>query len=244
MNKLTIITATLTALVLFAGQGNGQINGEYVSVDATEVFVPNGFDDNDEVVAVVDGYLPDGCYRLAKPEVDVDHAKMTVRVTPIARWWDIPCIEALIPFNFEVRLGVMPFGDYKVIVNETRHVSETLAISEATSSGPDEYLYAPIDNVSVAKTQPDGSRNAVLEGRFTNSCLMFDNVKVINDNKTVVVLPIMKMQDATDCQDGLFPFKKEVLIPQDLDEGRHLLHVRSLNGLDINTLFDVNDYSN
>jgi hypothetical protein len=231
------------ATFLFAELGNAQYNGEYLSVDANDVFVPNGFDDNDEVVVVVDGYLPDGCYRLTRPEVDVNHTTMTIHVTPIARWWDIPCIEALIPYNFEVRLGVLPHGAYKVVVNEKRHLRERLTVVEANNSGPDDYLYAPIDSVNIANTDPDGTRTAYLEGRFTNSCLEFENIKIINDGKTVVALPIIEMQDRNDCHTGLFPFKKGFLIPQGLEEGRHLLHVRSLNGFDINTLFDVNDFS-
>src|SRR5690606_4750662 len=68
------------------------VNGEILEVPARAVFAPEGFDDNDEAVFMVDGYLPSGCYRLMRPEVEVDHAAKRIAVKPMARYFDVPCI--------------------------------------------------------------------------------------------------------------------------------------------------------
>ena len=149
------------------------------------------------------------------------------------------CIEARVPYNFEVRVGVLPFGDYKVLTNANGSVTESLSVAEATSAGPDEYLYAPVDNVAVERLPHSHRMVGVLSGRFTNSCMQWDEVKVIDTDKTIQVLPIIEMDSRTDCVDGVFPFKKSFLLPETMANGRHLLHVRSLNGRDVNQMFTV-----
>jgi len=235
------VSATAFALLTLAPVSLAQINGDYLAVDATEVFVPNGFDDNDEVVVVVDGWLPDGCYRLVKPETIIDHETQTISVTPMARWWDIPCIEMLIPYNFEVRVGVLPYGEYKVKINKALDITENLDILEATNSGPDEHLYAPVEDAAVVKAE-DGKQMGKISGRFTNSCMTLKNVDFTSNGKTVVVLPMAELKDAdTECALGIFPFEKKFALPTDLSTGRHLMHVRSLNGYDLNVMFDHNN---
>jgi hypothetical protein len=81
-----------------------------------------------------------------------------------------------------------------------------------------------------------GALVASLEGRFTNSCMVWEDLKVQDNGKTVNVLPIMKLE-GTNCVAGEFPFKKTIALPESIVAGRHLLHVRSLNGNAVNHLF-------
>jgi hypothetical protein len=231
-----ILGALLIAGASLVAQADGPQNGELISVDASYVFAPRGFDDNDETVVVIDGYLPSGCFRLTRPETTVDQETKTISITPFARFFDIPCIEARIPYSQEIRLGVLAEGDYEVVV-KTSAVSESLSVAESTNAGPDDYLYAPVDAVNVERDPETGKLTAVLEGRFTDRCMEWDEVEVADDGATVVLLPKMAMRDDDSCGAAELPFKKRVDLPETIAEGRHLLHVRSLNGQAVNSLF-------
>lgn len=208
-------------------------DGQLVSIEARTVFAPVGFDDNDETQVVLDGYLPSGCYRLATPEVTVDRAAKVVSVKPMARYFDVPCIEALIPYYQEVKLGVLSEGRYEVKINDGA-VTESLPVTEARSAGPDDFLYAPVDSAHVARQQ--AQYVATLRGRFTDSCMRIKEVRVENTGKTINVLPIMEVV-GDDCRAGEFPFEERVTLPNDMAAARHLLHVRSLNGQAVNHVF-------
>jgi hypothetical protein len=213
-------------------------DGVLVDVDARYVFAPTGFDDNDEAMIVIDGYLPSGCYRLAEPEVAVDPARGTIQVTPKARYFDIPCIEALIPYFQEIRLGRMPQGQLRISVGPAA-ITETLRIAQALTASPDDHLYAPIDEVAVQRDPATDGLFATLRGRFTDSCMAWDGIQALDHGKTVDVLPVMKMNDEG-CVAGEFPFEARVDLPDSIRAGRHLLHVRSLNGKAVNAVFGKN----
>lgn len=232
-----ILVAVVTAAGL-TGAGVAMADAEVVPVDAVRVFVPVGFDDNDNAQVVLDGYLPSGCYRLARTETSVDPATRQIRVQAMARYFDIPCIEARIPYNVVVDLGILPAGDFTVVSNKDT-LRENMKIAEATNAGPDDFDYAPVDSVRVREVPGTDRLVAVIDGRFTNSCMAFDDVKVIDNGATLAVLPVIKMTDGPACADIILPYRRVVNLPANLAPGRHLLHVRSLNGHAVNYVFAV-----
>jgi hypothetical protein len=130
-------------------------------------------------------------------------------------------------------------GDYQV--KAFGAAAQALAIKEASNSGPDDFLYAPVDSVRVDHEEVEGEFSATLQGRFTNTCMKIDDVKIIGDSKSLVALPVMKMISGDNCRDQEVPFSWKVDLPSNLPAGRHLLHVRSLNGKSINQVFSVAD---
>jgi hypothetical protein len=65
-------------------------------------------------------------------------------------------------------------------------------------------------------------------------------VTVINSGKTLEVLPKMELVDAPNgCQITEVPFSWTVDLPKEISKGRHLMHVRSLNGKAVNKMFSV-----
>jgi len=235
---LKIIGLVLCSVGLGAGVLVAQA-GSVVPVETSRVFVPSGFDDNDNVEVVLDGYLPSGCYKLLRPEVTIDAATRKVFVTPMARYFDVPCIEARVPYTYEVQLGALPQGQFDVVTNAGA-LTEKLTITEAANAGPDDFLYAPIDSVQVSKRHAGSRANvAILEGRFTNSCMQFKEVKIINSGATLEVLPVIELAERDGCTAMEFPFRKLVDLPEGIAPGRHLLHVRSLNGQAVNLVFSV-----
>lgn len=236
---IAMIASTLTITSAgYSRPADAPVNGAVVEMPARYVFAPSGFDDNDEAMVTIDGYLPSGCYRLVRPEVSIDPATNEVTIKPLARFFDVPCVEALVPYSVEVQLGVLPIGEYTLKAGVVP-VAETMAVTEASSAGPDDFLYAPVDEVVVLRDEATGVLTAELKGRFTNSCMTWDNVVVQNNGKTVNLLPIIKMAE-DNCTPGEAPFRKLIELPSSITGGRHLLHVRSLNGRAINYLFSVN----
>ena len=213
---------------------------EVVSVDAVDLFVPNGFDSNDEIVVVLDGYLPNSCYRLTRPEIEIDQALRSIKLTQMARRFPGPCIVPLVPFTNVIHIGTLESGNYQVSTNKGM-LLKNLNVELDTGSGaygPDDFLYAPVDSVSVAKTA-DGRFEARINGRFTNDCMEFEDVRVIHKGRVIELLPILKGTASGNCQATEKPFTKTVRLPDELQVGRNLVHVRSLNGSSINAVFSV-----
>lgn len=238
IKKSAILGLASLGLVVASSSAFGQ---ELVNVGTSEVFVPVGFDDNDETIIVLDGYLPSSCYKLEKPVTAIDPATKKVAVQQTARRWPGPCLLTLVPYTSVVSLGMMPMGEYTVVANDGT-LTEKLTVTEATSAGPDEFLYAPVEAAHVqVPASSAGTYHATLTGRFTNSCMHMDHVKVINSGKTIEVLPVMRMDEGVQCAQVEVPFSQRVELPQRMEEGRHLVHVRSLNGKSVNAVFTVSD---
>jgi hypothetical protein len=75
-------------------------------------------------------------------------------------------------------------------------------------------------------------------GDLLADCLAFQDIKVLDQGKVIVVLPILE-QTSTTCHSTQEHFHQKVALPSNLAPGRHLLHVRSLNGRSLNRLFEV-----
>jgi hypothetical protein len=205
-----------------------------VLMSVERLYVPVGFDDNDEIQVVVEGKFPDTCYRVAFNEVDVDAATNVVRVRQWARKFPGICLPVILPFTAEARVGQLPRGEYSVQANGVD--AEQLAVSFGVRPGPDEFLYAPIERARV-EAKADGTLRGIIEGRFTNTCMKLDETRVIDSGKTIEILPIIEMVDRDDCTAAEVPFSWTFDLPGSAGEARRLMHVRSLNGKAVNVVF-------
>lgn len=226
---------SLALLGLSVATGFADVESKLVNIKLKNVFVPMGFDNNDEVVVTLDGYLPDTCYKLGETEVKKE--ERTISITQKAKEYTGNCFDVTVPYTRTVRIGVLETGEYTVLTNggSTKNV---LVIKAATKAGPDDYLYAPVEQARIAGT------SAILHGRFTNNCLKIVETKTNHTDRTVQLLPIMKLltedEAGHECIAGEFPFEYTVgLSDLKLDPGRHLLHVRSLDGQSVNTVFSI-----
>ncbi len=240
--NLTIVFTTVFAFASSLALADTAAPGELVPVEATDMFVPHGFDNNDEVVAVIDGYLRSGCYKITRPDVNIDHEQRMITITPQARYYEAVCIQALVPYTQVVSLGVLNVGDYTV-QTKSRNLSETLAVAESKNAGPDDMLYAPVDDVAVDNAVNPTRPIAIISGRLTNSCMRIDDVKVQRNDKTIEIFPLLVLEDRVDCQLLETPFRIPVPLvragEREFRTGRFLAHVRSLNGQSANTVFSV-----
>lgn len=213
---------------------------EKLSIPVTEIFLPKGFDLNDNVEVVVAGYLPNLCYQNVTTKLNVDEVTKQIKVEVLADYraaLNSYCLELLVPFLEVVSVGRLNKGDYSVVVNE-KHESETraksvLSIFEARSVSIDDYIYAKVDYIEV---NPNVKTEVILVGRNPSECLVLDQVKITsNGQDTYAILPILK-KISTDCPRKNVPFRYEVKLPTELSAESILLHVRSMEGKSINTV--------
>jgi hypothetical protein len=203
-----------------------------VAVPVTSVFVPVGFDDNDEAQIILDGMLPNTCYRLAHTEVEPTEGGFIVR--QLARRFGGMCIPSFVPFWTEVSLGRLTAGEYKIGVVEGPG-DASLSVAPAPTSSQDDFLYAPVQDL-VVERNADGLWVAQISGRIPSSCLNLKETRVLDQGHVLVVLPILEQADA-DCQTEDRPWAASVVLPQLSEEGQYLVHVRSMSGKAVNSVF-------
>lgn len=235
-------TQTLCALALLAAasfaqasQTTGFAVPTKTPINFKRVYVPEGFDDNDNVQFVGEGIFSSGCYRYADTKLTIDHAQKTIRIEPQAFKYSGACIQVMLPFDHTVDVGLLEKGTYSVIQGEGLLPIAQIVVKEATTSEPDESLYAPI---SQALYQSRGGANKVyLTGDFPSSCMKLVKVETHVTADAIILQPIMEM-GTTNCLEAKTSFETVVNLSA-VKAGRYLLHVRSMNGKSVNNLVDV-----
>jgi hypothetical protein len=205
-----------------------------VSVPVRNVFIPAGFDDNDNVQVVLEGAFTDTCYRLAHTEVLKSGNDQEFEIVQWARKFPGICIPTTVPFKSEVSLGRLVSGTYKI---EAVGVSAaSLEVIRAAANSQDDYIYAPVSAASVGRRNT-GHYVATLTGTLPNGCFTVDRTEVLRQEKVLVVLPVIKYDDSGECRSEPQPFEVAVNLPTDLTAGKYLLHVRSMSGKATNVVF-------
>lgn len=239
--KLMTGTAAMLMAVNVGTTSEAAAADEYL-LPTNSLFVPQGFDDNDGVQVVLDGWVNSSCDHVLKPKVSIhpDYGviEIEVRAVPAEMW----CMPVLTRFTVVAELGVLGQGKYEVVTNNGWLV-EPLIVEEAASGGPDDYKYAQVNEVFVdyapdRAAATDSKWSAVIFGQYNNSCEKLDFVKVSDSGSTIEVLPVLKVEGEV-CIPVQETFEQRVFLPDIQQEGRYLLHVRSANGLAVNHVFSA-----
>ena len=226
-----------SALSLIALTATGHASAEPVRVESTfnKVYVPDGFDSNDAVQIVGEGLFRNTCYRPAKTDISIDHEKQIVHVGPAAYEYSGFCLQVILPYNRVVDIGMLKAGDWTIVQGAQGEKIGEIKVRKAFTSSPDDYLYAPVTQAFYK--QRGAVSEIMITGEFTNDCITLDHVKTSVANDVIVLQPIAKVRNGN-CREGAFGFSKLVKLDL-LPKGKHLLHVRSMNGNAINTLINV-----
>ena len=229
INTLVILSLIMAAIGVAHGESNAPRKTE-VPVDNT--YIPKGFDSNDDVEVVVEGYLPNLCYQ--NPSADVKVKKKTIDISLQAYTSDSPgqnCAEMIVPFLKPVSVGVLDKGFYEVKVNGEN--KGEMLVGEASSDAINEQAYA---NVHYIK-RVQGTRTVKFEGLNPSECMVFDHIEYrSNGEDTYSVLPVMKQVNDF-CPMKMTPFSIQWDVPKKLDSEKILLHVRGMDGKSVNSLF-------
>ena len=207
------------------------------------VFAPMGFDNNDNAQIVLYGNLPDTCHKAGTVRYRIDKSRKTIFIRNEVYFYSgCWCADVLVPYIQTVNLGVLREGNYEIVVEAPDGSFKKMArfpVSVSTTAGPDEYLYAPVENVHFKKGNGSEPSEVLITGAFRNSCMYLEDVKVTyRPNHVIEIQPVAGMQKGNDCVPDFRLFSAKVEL-KDSVHGRALIHVRSLNGQALNQVIEL-----
>lgn len=207
-----------------------------VMIPVNHVFTPSGFDSNDNTEIIVQGHLPNLCHKSPKTEVTIQDNTINITLTSLKYDDSNPfCPPMIVPIVETVDLGLLNQGDFKIVVNKKSIYEQKagISIAKAPSNAIDNSVYLGVEFVE----RNSSSRTITLRGHNPSTCYVFDKFEIFdNGADTLSILPKMK-QVSEDCPLKMTPFEIEMDVPKILDRGMILLHVRSMSGKSVNTLF-------
>lgn len=226
---------TMAAVVVASDDATYVLSSDYL-------FVPKGFDDNDGVQVVLDGWVNSSCDQVLPPKVSIhpDHGVIEIEVRAVRA--EVGCMPVLTRFTAVAELGILGEGRYDVVTNNGWLV-QPLIVEEASSGGPDDDQYAQVNEVLIdyapdRVTESDSKWSVVIFGQYNNSCEKIDFIKVSDSGATIEVLPVLKVEGEV-CLPVQEQFELRAFLPDIQLEGRFLLHVRSAGGKAVNRVFSA-----
>lgn len=225
MKKLLCLSALVTLQAL----------AEVVPAPVDHLFVPKGFDNNDNVEVIVAGKFPNPCFTRNKVEVKVTDDLIDVSITSLKRE-DVPCDNLKVPYRETVTIGSLQSGDYKVRINGK--LEDKLQVAQSTSSSVDENLYASVDYVELGFTGGLAG-DAMIVAHTVSSCLEFDRVDYLSNGKdTYSIMPILKRKPGACAERRDYI---EIPVKFDVNAMKNdsiLLFVRSMDGKSAHALVE------
>ncbi|WP_141735580.1 hypothetical protein [Oligoflexus tunisiensis] len=217
-----------------------------VPAEIEKIFIPYGFDDNDNVEVVLHGNFPNTCYQIGRAEAKVDVQARTVTVS--ATSYQYPgtfCIQSITPFIQTVKLGVVPEGNYQVIYAKNEQVRASLDVTRRKTESADDFLYATVENAAIDVNPASGKQALKLQGHFPYffiGCMVLKEVRIVkNPTDVLVVQPVAEIVTdeavcATQPDDRAFEYTSGLPEPF---QGEGLLHVRTLHGNSLNRYINI-----
>lgn len=204
------------------------------SVD--RVYIPEGFDDNDNVQIVGEGIFPNSCYRPADSDASVDQDRKEIILNPMAYKYIGYCLQVLLPFQMSFQFGPLKEGTYQIKQSPSGPSLGALKIHRSTTSEPDDYLYAPVNQAFLSVSS--SSVKALLTGDFPLSCMKMKEIKFQIQHDVIIIQPLAEIDSSKACTQGSFPFSTSVDL-NSIKSGKYLLHIRSMNGKSVNSLVKI-----
>ncbi len=230
MKRLLSVLLPLT----FSAMANATGPGVKIS-PVDHLYIPTGFDNNDNVEILVSGKFPNTCYSRNKVEVTVKEAKININITALVKADKSLCEEMEISYLENVTVGSLQAGQYQVTVNEV--LNDSIMIAEANSSSVDDHLYAMVDYVDLGFTG-GLTGDAFLVGRSPD-CVELDRVETISNKKdTYSILPIMK-KVSQNCSQQKTHFTIPIRFdPRLSSQDKILLFVKTMDGKSVHALIE------
>jgi hypothetical protein len=228
----------LIGILLMGGLATAGLAESTYTLSAENMFVPEGFDDNDGVQIVLDGWINSSCDTVLKPKIHVNLGNNTIHLEAQAKTGNYECLPVRTRYTKVAHVGVLPYGDFEVITNNGWLV-RNLTVGEATNSGPDEFQYADVKEAFIdyaPDDKNDSKWSVVMKGQFKNSCQKWDKIEAKLDNNTYVILAKIKTEGEI-CLPIVEDFVARVFIEEPMTESRYLAHVRAANGKALNVVF-------
>ena len=217
-----------------------------VRAPVDKIYLPHGFDDNDNVELILKGQFPNTCYKTGPVSVDIDKKARKIKINAQSyRAQQTMCADVMISFIQPVHLGILDQGSYSVELAGNPNVTPIkLNIELAKHATQDDYLYAPVDTATVAVGDSDDNNVLRIEGNYPYmlvGCMVTKELRTSYDKDGVLtVQPISEFADGDECTSQ--KLSTHYKIEKDLGKvglkGEYLIHVRTLNGLSLNYMVD------
>ena len=236
MKKL--LSVFLAVFTLAGARASEDTSPELVSIPLAKAFVPIGFDDNDHVQVVVTGEFPDTCYKLGP--VTAKKTASGIEILQQAYRHNGGCLDMMVSFSQVVDLDLLKAGDYEIKDSASGKTIGKLPITVAKAPSPDDYLYAPVEEVMVLEERGGKGPTLYLTGNFPSNRMQIKEVRVQRYNDVVVVQPIMQIvASAGEGRAAAHPRFEVKQSLSNLPRGNFLLHVRSMNGKAVNKMEEL-----
>lgn len=114
MKKLVFLMLVLSSMQVVAKNNDSDQNVvKEIAVGVNGVYVASDVNTKSDVIVVVNGLFPNGCYSLGEPKVDhktaFDHDIYT-----IAKVKQGICLRVLVPFTKEISIGKLAAGKHNL----------------------------------------------------------------------------------------------------------------------------------
>lgn len=241
MKSLILMTTFFMPALLMASIIEAQ--PEVFATPPKGVYVPQGFDSNDNVEIFFEGEFEDACHQVGMTSHTVDLEDRSIYVTDLGYYFGQDfCNQMTVPYQKGVNTGMLPTGEWKVYFRHSRgnFVEQgAVAVKPPTSSKPDEHLYAPVNKIEFIKRGVEEPPRVKLSGKFYNTCMKMDYVKVGRQGNVIEILPIAMMErgGCEERPEGI-DFDHMVRL-NNVDKGRFLLHTRANNGRSVNEIVTI-----
>jgi hypothetical protein len=197
-----------------------------------QLYLAEGFDDNDLVEVVVVGKLPNTCYRNPTYEIERNNNQYAVRL--FAHYVPLPegCRDVAIAYTETITFGMMYAGQYDLsLVNKRETQNKKLEIKAASTYLVDDFLYGNVSGIIENET----NREVELVGVNPVSCLVFDKMTSEVQDSMIILRPLFK--EVGRCVNKSTPFKIKYQVPYANNVQGLLLHVRVMDGRSYNYLY-------
>jgi hypothetical protein len=211
------------------------------------VFVPQGFDDNDNVEVIIQGRFSNACMKTGTVEKMVDSSRKIIRLKPLAFVYKgEPCAQVIVPFIQRVTFGTLNEGTWKIEVEGMPSVAPLpLVVKRALSAAPDEFLYAPVEEVVLLPGALGTRQKLVVSGNWpvvpARGCFVMKQIRThLGPDNTLVVQPISELLPPEQCSASSLrkrAFQASVYLEKSLQLDS-LIHVRVLNGESLNKFYE------
>ncbi len=196
-----------------------QINGQ--------LYVAEGFDDNDLIEVAVVGTLPNTCYRNPSYDIEVKDNKYLIRLYAhyVPSWEG--CRDVSTAYTETINFGMMYPGEYGILlVNKKTTETKSLVVKTASSRLMDEFLYGNVSGV----VENDSNREIELIGVNPVDCLVFDKLLSEVQDSMIVLRPQFKEVGTCSNKTKAFKIKYTVPVLENHPKGI-MIHVRVLGAV-------------
>jgi len=220
-------------------------NPVLIPASVDKVFVPLGFDDNDNAEVIIHGRFPNTCYKTGPASATVDYAQKKILIKASSYLYSgVMCGQVMVPYIQSIKFGIVNVGDYSIEVEGSpQAVTTSLKIAAHVVDTPDDYLYANVETASL-DVSTDGTQSLTLTG--TNplpiiGCIVLQEIRTnVTPGNVLVTQPISSFENGPICNtpEGAMHFSKTIRLPERV-HGEGLIHVRVMDGESFNRLFEM-----